>query len=514
MIHLLGPPLAGSGNGPQPLRLRPKTWALLARIALAGKPLSRPLLAAEIFPEALDRLASLRWHLADLRRSLPAPLAGAIVAGPDSIHSTFDTDVAMLRAAAEPTPELLALYRGDLCEGLSARTTPSFEGWLYVEQEELRRRFRRLAVGWAERCRAAATPELAIPPLSRLATIDPYLEEGHILLVEAYESAGRPDAARAAYEHYARITRDELGADPSPALAARYGQDGRHGRTLPADELVPLSSVTIHVVSWPGSGRPVLAIHGSGMSGYALTTLAERLLPELRLVAPDLRGHGFSDKPAEGNGLEDNAADVRELASALGLERPLMLGFSIGGAVATVAASKMNVSGLILLEGVVGDQAFTASVGAPILKSFAAHLAQRFPSIDAYIEAWRANPPQWSDEAMRVADRMVRFEIAPLPDGSYRRRGLRSSLEQLWATTGTVNTLGALRAVDAPVLLVRAGLPWRETVYFTPAVTEAQRRAAPRSEVYLAAGCSHPMLVRDPEPGLIAAIKGFAAGLG
>ena len=513
MIHLLGPPLASSENEPQPLRLRPKTWALLARIALAGKPLSRPMVAGEIFPEALDRLASLRWHLADLKRSLPAPLASAIHANPELIHGTLPSDVALLRAAGEPSVELLALYRGDLCAGLSARTAPSFDGWLYVEQEELRRRFRRLAVAWADRCRAAATPELAIPPLSRLATIDPYLEEGHILLVEAYERAGRPEAARAAYEHYARITRDELGADPSPVLAARYGEHSRHGRTLPADELVPLSSVTIHVVSWPGSGRPVLAIHGSGMSGYAMTRLAERLLPELCVVAPDLRGHGFSDKPAAGNGLDDNAGDVRELAAALGLNRPLVLGFSIGGAVATLAASKMEVSGLLLLEGVVGDQAFTASVGAPVLEGFAAHLAQRCPSIDAYIKAWRANPPQWSDEAMRVADRMVRFEIAPLPDGSYRRRGLRSALEELWATTGSVNTLDSLRAIDAPVLLVRAGLPWGEKPYFTPAVIEAQRRAARNSEVYLAAGCSHPMLVRDPEPGLIAAIKGFAARL-
>lgn len=513
MIQLLGPPLLGSELGPQPLRLRPKTWALLARIAIAGKPLSRSAVAAEIFPDALDRLASLRWHLADLKRSLPAPLAGAIEAGPTTIRGTLETDVGAMRAAAEPAAELLALYRGDLCEGLAARTAPSFDGWLYVEQEELRRRFRRLTVAWAERCRVARTPELAIPPLSRLATVEPYLEEGHILLVEAYERAGRPEEARIAYARYARIIRDELGADPSPELAARYGGGGRHGRVLPADDLVPLSSVTIHVVRWPGRGRPVLAIHGSAMSGYAMTTLAERLQPELCLVAPDLRGHGFSDKPAEGNGLEDNAGDVRELAAVLGLERPLLLGFSIGGAVATLAATTMDVSGLILLEGVVGDQAFTAAAGAVLLEGFAAHLGQRFPSIDAYIKAWRANPPQWSDDAMRVVDRMVRFEIAPLPDGSYRRRGLRSALEELWSSAETVNTLEALAKVEAPALLVRAGLPWGEAPYFTPAVTEAQRRAARQAEVYLAAGCSHPMLVRDPEPGLIAAIKGFAAGL-
>jgi hypothetical protein len=68
-VWLLGRPRIDDGTG-QP-RQQPrgqKSWALLARVALAERPLTRAELAAELFPEAADPLAALRWCLADLRR--------------------------------------------------------------------------------------------------------------------------------------------------------------------------------------------------------------------------------------------------------------------------------------------------------------------------------------------------------------------------------------------------------------------------------------------------------------
>ena len=57
--------------------------------------------------------------------------------------------------------------------------------------------------------------------------------------------------------------------------------------------------------SWrPGAEPPILAIHGSTMSAYTFTALAERLTPDVRFVAVDLRGHGFSDKPPAGYDVE------------------------------------------------------------------------------------------------------------------------------------------------------------------------------------------------------------------
>jgi hypothetical protein len=71
-VRLLGLPRIEDGQlCPPPRGL--KSWAVLARVALAGRPVGRSELAGKLFGEADDPLGALRWCLADLRRSLGLP---------------------------------------------------------------------------------------------------------------------------------------------------------------------------------------------------------------------------------------------------------------------------------------------------------------------------------------------------------------------------------------------------------------------------------------------------------
>ncbi|MCU1474389.1 MAG: transcriptional regulator, family, partial [Amnibacterium sp.] len=61
-VRLLGRPAVEAADGSPPAHPRGrKTWALLARIALADRPVGRGELAETLFPEADDPLAALRW---------------------------------------------------------------------------------------------------------------------------------------------------------------------------------------------------------------------------------------------------------------------------------------------------------------------------------------------------------------------------------------------------------------------------------------------------------------------
>ena len=263
-------------------------------------------------------------------------------------------------------------------------------------------------------------------------------------------------------------------------------------RPVPNDELVPLSDVTIHVVDWPGAEPAIVGIHGSGMSAYSMTALAERLAPDTRFTALDLRGHGFSDKPPHGYDLERHVTDVLELIAALDLRRPLLLGHSAGGTVAAFVASQIDSSGLILLEGMVGDRAFAenaAERSAPI----GDWLDRRFAGFDAYRQVHRARSRRipWSDDAERIADRWVRVSLAPLADGSYRQRALRRAEEE-WATIVAADSLGALRRVRCPVLIVQALQPWIDgQPYFSDVIVAAQLAAVPHAELYVARDSDH-----------------------
>ncbi len=88
--------------------------------------------------------------------------------------------------------------------------------------------------------------------------------------------------------------------------------------------------------------RPVvIALHGGpGVDGMKLRFLLRRLAELAQVVVPDQRGHGRSDRGAPQSwNLEQWAADVKGLADALEIERPIVLGESFGGFVAQQFAS-------------------------------------------------------------------------------------------------------------------------------------------------------------------------------
>jgi DNA-binding SARP family transcriptional activator len=296
-LCLLGPPALASDHGPRQLRLRPKALALLARLALTDEPQDRGMLASLLFADAAHPRDSLRWHLSYLRAHVP----GVVVADHALVSFRGPTDVATFREEAkqilsETWPSdpagTLALYRGELCAGLTVRASADFDNWLYTEEDGLSRLFRQAALAFARRALAEDHASDAIPSLERLSAVDPYLDDAHVLLVQAAEAAGDPDRARRAYDRYQRIVRTEPHAEPRRELARRFEPARTAGRGLPLDDLIPLREITMHVFEWPGGEPAILAVHSSGGYAERFTGLGEELAPDVRAIAADLRGHG------------------------------------------------------------------------------------------------------------------------------------------------------------------------------------------------------------------------------
>jgi len=89
--------------------------------------------------------------------------------------------------------------------------------------------------------------------------------------------------------------------------------------------------------SGPSDGKPVLLLHGWGGSAYMFRRGIERLADEgCRVLAPDLRGFGLSDKPttADAYGVAAFVGDVIALLDTLGVVRAALVGQSLGGGVA------------------------------------------------------------------------------------------------------------------------------------------------------------------------------------
>ncbi|AWZ16714.1 alpha/beta hydrolase [Streptomyces sp. ICC1] len=79
-----------------------------------------------------------------------------------------------------------------------------------------------------------------------------------------------------------------------------------------------------------GAGRPLLALHGHLSEGSSFTALAAALGPEWRVIAPDQRGHGDSDRAGEYT-RAGYVGDLVALLAHLGVDRTVVLGHSLGG---------------------------------------------------------------------------------------------------------------------------------------------------------------------------------------
>jgi pimeloyl-ACP methyl ester carboxylesterase len=115
--------------------------------------------------------------------------------------------------------------------------------------------------------------------------------------------------------------------------------------------MIRLDGVDIHYVD-RGQGRPLVLIHGLGGSicnfRYNIPALSERL----RVVALDLKGFGYSERPTAGDySLAAQARLVGELMDRLGIPRAAVLGHSMGGAIALrlAATAPEKVDRLILV---------------------------------------------------------------------------------------------------------------------------------------------------------------------
>jgi non-heme chloroperoxidase len=81
-------------------------------------------------------------------------------------------------------------------------------------------------------------------------------------------------------------------------------------------------------------GPPVVLIHGVSMSRRYFHRQLEPLSANHRVVAVDLRAHGGSEKVESGHTIPQYARDVKQFIEALGLQRPVLLGWSMGAFVA------------------------------------------------------------------------------------------------------------------------------------------------------------------------------------
>ncbi len=97
-----------------------------------------------------------------------------------------------------------------------------------------------------------------------------------------------------------------------------------------------------------GTGFPVVLLHGLTFSRSTWRPITERLSDRFRCIAIDLPGHGESAGPP--HSMEDLARNVNALLTSLGIGRPVVVGHSLAGMIATFYASRYPVAGVVNVD--------------------------------------------------------------------------------------------------------------------------------------------------------------------
>jgi pimeloyl-ACP methyl ester carboxylesterase len=103
----------------------------------------------------------------------------------------------------------------------------------------------------------------------------------------------------------------------------------------PRGRFIDIAGARIHYLD-KGSGPTIVILHGlGGQMGNFTYALLERLTDEFRVILIDRPGSGYSNRAPGATGrLTEQAATVAEFIRKLGLEQPLLVGHSLGGAIA------------------------------------------------------------------------------------------------------------------------------------------------------------------------------------
>jgi pimeloyl-ACP methyl ester carboxylesterase len=279
----------------------------------------------------------------------------------------------------------------------------------------------------------------------------------------------------------------------------RFGEQPRSHR-------VPVGDAELHVLQWGEDGKkPVLMVHGMRAHARWFSPVGPALAPRYRALSLDLRGHGESShSPPYGQAMY--AHDIVALIDALGLERPILVGHSMGAGVVTRAAALLGkrLAALVLVDAGLGPPPRPqAPDGSPGRGGWSRALPgegdapERESGVfDTWEEArsrFRLRPGD-SVASSELLDHLARHALQLLPDGRYRWRfdpnlWLRAQRNQPPLEDGNVRCpVVSIYGAESPIL--------RRT---DPRTVGERFPSAPWTAVEILQGAHHHVFLDQPE---------------
>jgi|WetSurMetagenome_2_1015567.scaffolds.fasta_scaffold186208_1 N-formylmaleamate deformylase len=180
---------------------------------------------------------------------------------------------------------------------------------------------------------------------------------------------------------------------------------------------ITLDEVKIHYYRTGGKKPPLILIHGMSDNGLCWGQTAEWLAERYDVIMPDTQGHGLSDRIDQNFTFESHAQQTAGLSLGLGLNKPIIMGHSLGGGTAAqIAINYPSLPRAIILE----DPGLMPAPAPPLTDGRARQMAEDFrrnfidlqkKTITEILAEGRAANPGWpEDEFPFWAESKLQFD--------------------------------------------------------------------------------------------------------
>ncbi|MDE3075259.1 MAG: alpha/beta hydrolase [Chloroflexota bacterium] len=266
---------------------------------------------------------------------------------------------------------------------------------------------------------------------------------------------------------------------------------GQTSSPLPArDAFVAANGLRFHYLEWgDAASPPLILLHGFGNEAHIWDLFAPVVAGRYRVLAFDARGHGDSDRAAE-YGARANAADLEALAAALKLDPLSLVGFSMGGTSATIAASNgsINVARLVLVD--VGPR--MNDPGSQRLRQTVGRARPLFANREEALAYIRLANPRRSEPLVEAS---LEHAFRRHEDGSYELKYDPKLRENVGRTMPDEEELwDRLRRIHSPTLIVHGA----ESELLEESTARRMVEIMADARLETVAGAGHPVMMDNP----------------
>lgn len=269
---------------------------------------------------------------------------------------------------------------------------------------------------------------------------------------------------------------------------------------------VVLRQQRFHFLEWGREDAPsIVLLHGGHQSAHSWDLVSLHLAQNYRVLALDQRGHGDSEWSRDVDYSNHTMAlDAAAFIDALGLERPILMGHSMGGrnSLLLTKHDPARLRALIVVD--IGPE--ISPEGRQAIAGFV-RTNQEFDDLDHFVANVRKYDPYRPREHI---ERTVKYNMLKRTDGKFVSK-CDSTPRRLGVLTGGALdnvSLEDARAFDLPVLVVRGA----ESNILSQDAAERFRDALPRGTLTVVPKAGHNVHGQNTL-GFIGAIGAFMEGL-